>query len=116
MYATSPSFFMSVAFAACLLASACASLDVARSACFEDDTRAWQRIAEPENAALYQHLADDNPALRGGWMYRQEVWFSLRTGEVTLCRLGEANRSGVTYEFAPDGSLADRGFLWITTK
>lgn len=101
--------------AALLLTAACASLDFAGGACFEGDPRPWTRIEEPADASRYRDLADANRAL-GGWRYWREAWFSLPTGEITLCRLGEANRSGAAYEFAADGSLTDRGLVWITTQ
>ena len=77
--------------------------------------------APPANAELLRSLANVNPGLVGGWRHKRELWFSLPTGEMTLCRLGEntaarLSDSGVTYEFTANGELTDNGTVWLTTR
>ena len=107
----------------CLALGACQTFaEASRESCIDGrDERPWSRMSAPANALTLQRLADENPGLVGGWRHRRELWFSLPTGEITLCRLGENTAarfsgSGVTYEFARGGELTDNGAVWITTR
>lgn len=108
----------------CVTLSGCQTFnEAAQDGCIDrHDERPWTQMqAPPSNAEALRGLADLSPGLRGGWRHRRELWYSLPTGEVTLCRLGRntaprLSDSGVTYEFGPTGDLTDNGAVWFTTR